>query len=63
MKKIILALVLGLFLLTSSAFATTTFDKLEGLSAVQQQKLSQIQFNFKQKIKKLNLNYQHIKIN
>lgn len=50
MKKIISALVLGLFLLTSSAFATTTnFDKLEGLSAVQQQKLSQIQFNFKQK--------------
>lgn len=48
MKKIISTLVLGLFLLTSSAFAET-FDRLEGLTPVQQQKLSQIQFNFKQK--------------
>ena len=48
MKKIISTLVLGLFLFTGSVFAES-FDKLEGLSAVQQQKLSQIQFNFKQK--------------
>ena len=48
MKKAILSLILGLFLVTSSVFAES-FDKLEGLTAVQQQKLSQIQFNFKQK--------------
>lgn len=52
MKKIISSLVLGLFLLTNSAFAQS-FDKLEGLTAVQQQKLSQIQFNFKQKNKEI----------
>ena len=48
MKKSIISLILGLFLLTGTVYAEA-FDKLEGLSAVQQQKLSQIQFNFKQK--------------
>lgn len=52
MKKTVLSLILGLFLVTSSVFAES-FDKLEGLTAVQQQKLTQIQFNFKQKNKEL----------
>ena len=48
MKKLAIILgLIGLFFVSNMSFAED-FDALEGLTAVQKQKLSQIQYSYKQ---------------